>query len=68
MAKNEKHVKFIILILHRKNLKQLDIIIYTCENGDFDKHDNIFTCVTLVNTTFPYVNVTYINLIFLSHV
>lgn len=38
-----------------------------CKIDDFDKHNNIFTCVTLVYITFPYVNVTYVNLIFLSH-
>lgn len=42
----------------------MNVIIYSCENGGFDKHRNAFHNYKFVYETFQYVVFTFVNLIF----
>lgn len=33
----------------------MDVLIYSCEHGDFDKHGNVFHMCDIARVTFTYV-------------
>ena len=51
------------------HLKLLDVLIYSFENGEFDKHGNVFHMVMYFTyVALTYVKFAHVKLIFLSHV